>query len=89
VIPKAVQQDRQEPELTERERERERERHPGEVRGDAGEREQEGAEQAWQPARITAYASRSPKIPPSTAVTKLTSIVVQKAPGMIPVVRFA
>jgi hypothetical protein len=41
------------------------------------------------PPRMTAYASRSPKMPPATAVTRLTSIVVRKAPGMMPVERSA
>src|SRR4029078_4875302 len=63
VDPEAVQQDGQEPELTKGEREREREWHPGEVRRDAGKREQEGAEQAWQPAQHPGVGETEPEDP--------------------------
>jgi len=42
-----------------------------------------------RPPRITADASRNPKNPPAIAVTRLISMLLANAPGMIPVDRSA
>ncbi len=42
-----------------------------------------------RPPRMTAAASRNPKIPPPIAVTRLISMLLANAPGMTPVERSA